>query len=385
MILLIGHGSIRRSVMGNGDRKASAKDLERMKALVDREMSAGAWGMSTGLIYLPGRYADQAELVELSKVVARHGGIYASHIRDESAGLLRSIDETLAIGKEAGLPVHISHLKVTGKPNWGLVRPACERIQAARKDGQIVTADQYPYIASSTSLAAFVVPDWARQGSAADFAKIAADPVQGARLREEIAKELSERDGGASVRIARYPTKPSRVGKDLVTIARQEGTDPVSVVIDIESHGGAQGISFGMGEDDVRFVMAQEFVATASDASAHAPGGLDRPHPRAYGTFPRQIRYALDDHLLPARTARSAPLLRPAGRGPAELPDRGRACEPARSRTSSFSTRRPSATRPPSTSRPFMQKGVQHLLRATADLWRRSRMARCSASSPGEA
>jgi predicted amidohydrolase YtcJ len=320
VILLIPHGTVRNSVLGKGDVQPDRQQLERMKNLVDREMRAGAWGMSTGLIYLSGRYAKTSELVELSKIVAKHGGIYATHLRDEGEGLLRSIDEALAIGRQAGLPVHVSHLKASGKANWGLVVPACERLHAARQAGQAVTADQYPYIASATSLAAMVVPDWARQGSAADFVKIAADPVRGPRLRSAIRSDLQKRDGGASIRIAKYPPKPSRAGKDLAAIAREERIDPIELVIDIESHGDAGAISFGMSEADVRHVLSHDFVATASDASAHIPGD-DRPHPRAYGTFPRKFRYALDEKLLSLEQAvRSCTGL------PAEilrLPDRG--------------------------------------------------------------
>ena len=140
VIHLIPHGSLRKSVLGNEDRKADAAELGRMEGLVERGMRDGAWGMSTGLIYLPGRYADTAELTALSRVVARHGGIYASHIRNEAEGLLRSVDEALTIGREAGLPVHISHLKAMGEANWGTVVPACERIAEARRAGQAVSA-----------------------------------------------------------------------------------------------------------------------------------------------------------------------------------------------------------------------------------------------------
>ena len=175
-------------------------------------MEAGAWGLSSGLIYVPGRYADTSELIELAKVVRRHGGLYASHIRNEGAKLLESIDEAIAIGKGAGIPVHISHLKASGKAYWGTVGPALARIAEARQAGQVVTADQYPYIASSTQLAAMVVPHWAIQGTADDFARLAADPERGQALRREIQQSLDERDGGASIRIARYPTA-ARLGR----------------------------------------------------------------------------------------------------------------------------------------------------------------------------
>ncbi|MDB5349616.1 MAG: dan [Planctomycetota bacterium] len=321
VISLIPHGSVRRSVIGNGEKVPTPPEMAKMKALIAREMEAGAWGMSTGLIYLPGRYADLGELVELSKVVASHGGIYASHIRNEEAGLLASIDEAIAIGKGAGLPVHISHLKANGEAQWGSIAAACDRIAAARAQGLKVTADQYPYVASSTQLGAMVVPHWARQGTTAEFIRIAADPAQGPRLREEIQHELDERRGGASLRIARYPTMPNRVGRDLVTIAKNENTTPLEIVLDVERHGGAQAISFGMNEDDVRLAMKRDFVATASDGSTHLPGTGDHIHPRAYGTFPRKIRYALDEKVIPLEAAiRSCSGLPAAILG---MPDRG--------------------------------------------------------------
>lgn len=321
VIHLVPLGSVRSEVMGNADRRPDPRELDRMKAMVDRGMRAGAWGVSTGLIYLPGRYAETAEIVALAKVAARRGGFYASHIRDEGEHLLASIDEAVAVGDGAALPVHISHLKATGKANWGLTAQACARIEDARKAGKAVTADQYPYVASSTQLAAMVVPHWALQGTEADFARISDDPERGPRLRAAIQADLDGRDDGASIRIARYARKPSRVGRDLVTIARQENTTPVEIVIDVQRHGGAQAISFGMSEADVRDVMRHDFVATASDASAHLRTGADQPHPRAYGTFPRKVRYALDEHVLTLEQAvRSATGL------PASilrLPDRG--------------------------------------------------------------
>jgi predicted amidohydrolase YtcJ len=288
---------------------------------VERGMEAGAWGISTGLIYVPGRYADTSELIALSRVVSRHGGIHASHIRNEGARLLESIDEAIAIGKGANIPVHISHLKASGKANWGLVGPAIARIAQARKQGQIVTADQYPYIASSTQLAAMVIPDWAIQGGSAEFTRLANDPNRGRTLRLEIERGLESRDGGASIRIARYARRPEWAGLDLATIAQRERKAAVEIVVDIQRHGGAQAISFGMSEDDVREVMRYDFVATASDGSAHVPGGGDQPHPRSYGTFPRKIRYALDDKVISLEQA-----IRSGSGWPAEilgLPERG--------------------------------------------------------------
>lgn len=300
---LIPLSDVRRAVLGAADRPADSAALAKMEALVAKGMDAGAWGISSGLIYVPGRYATTKELVALARVSSQKGGIYATHMRNEGSDLLKSIDEALAIGKDAGIPVHISHLKAMGRANWGLVIPACARIVDARRTGMIVTADQYPYIASSTQLSAMVVPHWARQGNATEFARMADDPIKGMQLRREIQAEIARHDSGSSIRIARYATAPARVGKDLASIARAEGVTPLEVVLDIERHGGAQAINFGMSEDDVRHVMTHEFVATASDGSAHAPGQGDQPHPRAYGTFPRKIRYALDENVLPLEKA----------------------------------------------------------------------------------
>jgi predicted amidohydrolase YtcJ len=321
VIHLVPHGAVRASVMGNADRAPTDKELAAMKALVERGMKAGAWGMSTGLIYLPGRFSETSELIALSRVVAQHGGIYASHMRNEGENLLASIDEILTIGREAKLPVHVSHLKASGKASWGLVTPACAKIDEARKAGQTITADQYPYVASSTRLAAMVIPAWAQQEGTEGFIRMADDPVQGPKLRREIQEALDKRDNGATVRIVRYPQRPDRVGKDLAAIAAHEQTTPLDVVIDIQKHGGAPAISFGMSEDDVRAVMRHDFVATASDGSAHRPGGGDQPHPRSYGTFPRKIRYALDEKAMTLEQA-----IRSSSGLPAailHLPDRG--------------------------------------------------------------
>ena len=321
VIHLVPIGDVRASVLGNAERAPTAAELKTMEAHVERGMKSGAWGVASGLIYMPDRYAEAPELIALAKVAARRGGIYASHIRDEGTGLVEAIDEAIAIGRGAGLPVHVSHLKASGKASWGLTKPAIEHILAARRDGQAVSADQYPYVASSTQLAAMVIPHWALQGNTESFARISADPVQGARLRREIQADLDGRDQGASIRIARFASKPSRVGRDLVQIAREEGSTPLEVVIDIQKHGGAQAISFGMDEDEVRAVMRHEFVATASDGSAHVPNSGDQPHPRAYGTFPRKIRYALNEKVITLEQA-----IRSCTGWPAEilrLPDRG--------------------------------------------------------------
>ncbi len=298
VVHLIPHGSIRALVMKNEERAPTADEMARMKGLIEREMKAGAWGMSTGLIYIPGKFAKMDELIALAKVAGGHGGIYASHIRDEGSGLIDSIEEAIRIGRGANLPVHVSHLKASGKANWGLIEAACRSLEKARAEGLRATADQYPYVASSTRLSAMVAPDWARVITARELAEKLKDAAARERLAREIRENLKGRDGGHSVVVSRFAPKTAWVGKPLDEIAASEKKPAEEIVIEILLAGDAGAISFGMSEDDVCFGMRKPYVATASDGGAHKPGGADKPHPRAYGTFPRKIRYALDDKVI---------------------------------------------------------------------------------------
>jgi N-acyl-D-aspartate/D-glutamate deacylase len=315
------HNSVRGRVMGNANRAPTPAELAKMEALVEQGMKDGAWGLSTGLIYTPGTYARTDELIALARVAARHGGFYASHIRDEGTGVLAALDEALTIGREAGLPVHISHLKASGRKAWGKSVEEIALLNRARASGQAVTADQYPYPASSTSLAAMVVPAQYREGSSKDFLARLDDPAVGPRLRKAIADKIEGRDGGKSLRIARYAPNKAWQGKDLAAIADTEKKSVLDVVLEIERHGGAGVVSFGMNEEDVRLIMKQPFVATASDGSVQVPGDTV-PHPRSYGCFPRKIgRYAIAEKLIPLEHA-----LRSATGLPADilkLPERG--------------------------------------------------------------
>ena len=266
-------------------------------------MKDGAWGLSTGLIYNPGTYAKTDEMVALAKVAAAHGGIYASHIRTEGPGVLSAIDEALTIGRQAGLPVHISHLKASGPKAWGLASDEVALIRKARAKGQAVTADQYPYEASSTSLAATLVPARYRVGSPKEYLARLTDSQIAPQLRQAIEKQIADRNAGKAVRIARYVPKPAWQGKTLLVIAAAEKRGILDVVLEIERHGGAQIINFGMSPEDVRLIMKERFVATASDGSSMVPGNTV-PHPRSYGCFPRKIgRFAIEDKLLPVEQA----------------------------------------------------------------------------------
>jgi N-acyl-D-amino-acid deacylase len=297
------HNDVRRKVMGNANRLPTAEELKRMEALVDQGMTDGAWGLSTGLIYNPGTYAKTDEIITLAKVAARHGGFYASHIRDEGTGLLTAIDEAIRIGREAKLPVHVSHLKASGRKAWGKAADAIALIEQARARGQVVTADQYPYIASSTSLAAMVVPPQFREGSRDDFLARLKDSEQGPRVRRAIEEKVEGRQGGRSLRVAYYSKRPDWQGKDLDAIATQEKKPILDIVLEIERNGGAQIVSFGMSEEDVRLIMRQPWVATASDGSSQVPG-TSVPHPRSYGCFPRKVgRYAVAEQMIPVEHA----------------------------------------------------------------------------------
>lgn len=320
---LLPQGNLRRRVVGTERRDATQEELERMCDLADKAMREGAWGMSTGLIYVPSSYADTDELVAIATRIAEHGGIYASHIRNEGTGLLDSVKEALEIGRRADVDVHVSHFKSSGKDSWGLVRTAIEIIKRGRDEGLTITADQYPYTASSTSLGATCIPAWARSGGRqAMLGRIDAGDDQADEILAAVRRKLDVTDNGHRIQIAFYGSQPSWSGRRIDDIAAELGIAPLELVLQIERGGGAQVVNHSINESDVRYVMQQSWVATASDGSAKIPGG-SVPHPRNYGTFPRRIGfYARDEGVISVQDAiRSATTL------PADilgLVDRGR-------------------------------------------------------------
>ena len=315
------HNNVRAAVMGNVNRDPTDAELKKMEALVDQGMRDGAWGLSTGLIYNPGTYCKTDELVALAKVAAKHGGFYASHVRNEGDRVMASIEEIITIARRAGIRVHISHIKVTGRRNWGKAPDMIAAIRKARSEGVAITADQYPYIASSTNLAAMVIPAKFREGAAKEQIARLDDPEIGPKMRKAIEDTIDGREGGKSLKIAGYAKRPEWQGKDLDTIATMEKKSLLDIVIEIQRNGGAQVVSFGMNEEDVRLFMKEPFVATASDGGSMLPA-KNVPHPRSYGTFPRKIgRYAIEDKIIPLGHA-----VRSASGLPAdilELPQRG--------------------------------------------------------------
>jgi N-acyl-D-amino-acid deacylase len=298
---LVPHGSVRDKVMGKVRRAPTADELKEMRELTDTGMQEGAWGMSTGLQYIPGAFAKTDELIAVAQVVGKRGGFYASHIRDEGDTLIESIQEVIDIARGATLPCHVSHLKSSKKPNWGKVRAAAHLIEQARSEGLKITADQYPYTASSTSIMAMLLPDKEREGGEKAAAERLQDAGEVKRLRPIIAEGVEAR---GRIMIATCKNKPEWVGKTITEIAEKDHREPAEIAVELlRDDPEAQGVNFGMDEADVRFVMTLPWVATASDGSSKIHDNT-RPHPRSFGTFPRKIgRYSIQENVLPLAAA----------------------------------------------------------------------------------
>lgn len=297
---LLPHGSLRNKVIGLTRRAPTSAELDEMSELARRAMEQGAWGMSTGLQYVPGSFADIDELAAIAKVVGEAKGIYASHMRNESDTLLEAVEEAIEIGRRGNLPVHISHFKSSKIRNWGKVRVAAELIEKTRSDGLRVTVDQYPYIASSTTITAMLLPDEEREGGTEAVIARVSDPEQLPRLRPLIQKAL---DARGKIMIASCPDHPTWVGETIRGVAAAENREPIEVALDIIRSGREQGVNFSMDERDVRFVMTLPWAATASDGSTKVDDGT-RPHPRSFGTFPRRIgHYAIESGVVKLETA----------------------------------------------------------------------------------
>ncbi len=291
--LFIGQGSVRSAVMGMSDAKPTPAQMDSMKALVDRGMKEGAIGMSTGLYYAPGSYSSTEEVIALAKVAGADGGIYDTHMRDESTyniGLLASARETIRIGREAQMPVMISHIKALGRDVWGQSTQVIALVDAARAEGMRVTASQYPYDASGTSVEAALIPRWAEVGGSAALLQRIGDSAVRPRLMAEMQKNLDRRGGPDSLLMTAAPDKEF-IGKTLAKIARERGASPVEAALIIIQKGGADVASFNMKQNDIKNFMRQDWVMTCSDGS---PG-----HPRKYGTFPEKLRkYVFDEHVI---------------------------------------------------------------------------------------
>jgi N-acyl-D-aspartate/D-glutamate deacylase/dipeptidyl aminopeptidase/acylaminoacyl peptidase len=282
--VFVGHGTVRGKVLGMKDSEPTAAELEQMKALVSRAMDDGALGLSSGLYYAPGSYGKTEEVIELAKIAAAKGGVYDTHMRDESSytiGLLGSIRETIRIGREAKIPVHISHIKALGTDVWGQSRDAIAIIEAAQREGVRVTANQYPYTASGTSVGSSLLPRWAEVGGNKELLKRIDDPAVRPMLMAEMEANMKRRGGAESLLITGSRNKQI-VGKTLGRIAQEWNQTPIEAALEIIKAGGAGVASFNMSEQDIENFMRQPWVMTGSDGS----GG----HPRKYGTYPRKLR-----------------------------------------------------------------------------------------------
>jgi N-acyl-D-amino-acid deacylase len=291
---LIAHGTLRIAAMGAEDRAPERAELARMRELLSAALRQGAWGMSTGLIYPPGSFADTTELVDLSRVLARHGAIYTSHIRGEGATLLQALDEAVRVGRESGARVEVSHLKALGSSNWGRGTDALARLEAARRDGVDIAADQYPYEATSTSLTA-LVPQWAHAGGVAELLKRLADPGIRGKLSDEIHRMLNERGGPTRVMVCRLGSEQNLPlsGKTITQIADAWGVVPEEAVVRLlrEERGAVSAVFFALSHEDVARIMTTDWIAVGSDGRGMSAvqDAAEATHPRSYGTFPRVL------------------------------------------------------------------------------------------------
>ena len=308
VVQLVGHGTLRIAAMGFARRAPDARELALMQSLLADAMDAGAWGLSSGLIYAPGSYATTEELVALAGVPGRQRGLYASHIRGEGATLLDAVAEAIRIGREGRVSVQVSHLKAAGRPNWGKVADALALIDAARAEGLDVMADVYPYTASSTTLRT-LLPDWALEGGVDAMLARLADPAARARIRAELeapptGQSLLDRVGWENVMVSSCATRKDAEGRRLSELGAARGVDPLDAALDLlaDEGGKAYMILFQLAEADVRRALAHPAVMIGSDGSALAPYGelaAGKPHPRSYGTFPRVLgEYAREQRVL---------------------------------------------------------------------------------------
>ena len=301
----VASGQVRAAVIGYDNREPTADELHQMEQLVDEAMRDGAIGLSSGLIYPPNSYASTEELIALARIVARYGGIYVSHIRNEADGLLDALNEAIRIGREADIQVEVLHFKrssARAEPNGTdiTIQDAATLIEEAQSVGVRIYADLYPYAASQTTLNVRL-PDWVEEGGREQMVARLRDPDMRARIRDEVAAGLSRGVGGSTpetIMVGRTPYEPHRQyqGRRLNEISDVMGVEPAEALLELidKADGSAGGIYFGMREEDVAFAMALPWTTIGSDGSALAPEGIlarSHPHPRSYGTFPRVLGY----------------------------------------------------------------------------------------------
>jgi N-acyl-D-amino-acid deacylase len=292
----VGQGSIRDQVLGPVNRKATAAEIETMRGLVRQGMEDGAFGLSSGLFYVPGAFTPTAEVIELAKVAGRMGGIYISHMRDETAGVVDSVRETIEIGEKGGLPTQVTHHKIIGKANWGRSTETLKLIDEARARGVDATIDQYPYTASSTSIQAALMPAYALEGGRQAVLTRLATPSMRNELKKETSRIIAEERGGGdpnNVQLARCDWDHSLDGKRLGDVTKGRGLEPTidnaaETVFWIVEKGGCSGIFHAIGEEDLQKILRHPATMIASDGEVPIFGQAS-PHPRSYGTFVRVL------------------------------------------------------------------------------------------------
>ncbi len=304
--VLVGHNTIREEIMAMKMPDPTAEEMEKMKALVDEEMKAGALGFSTGLAYLPGAYSKTAEIVELASVAARYGGIYASHIRDQGKKITEAIEEAIVVGETNKMPVVISHIKLADDFVWNELDRICLPVEKARQRGVEVFLDQYPYTATSSGFTSSL-PGWCFEGGKEKFLERLKDKETYDRIKAYVMERRLTSTKGIDllemISIAQFRNKPEYEGKNLKEILVLEGEQPTveagaDLIIDIERSGGASGVFFQMDERDVENLMRLPYVMHASDGAIQV-AGKGVPHPRSYGTFPRVIScYVREKHII---------------------------------------------------------------------------------------
>jgi len=313
MATYVGATQVRRAVIGEDDKQPTPEQLEKMKQLVREAMRDGAVGVSTSLEYAPAPYAKTEELIALAAEASKFGGIYATHMRNESDTILESIDEALRIGREARIPVEIWHLKVAGKSNFGRMPEVVTKISQARAEGADISADTYAYTAWFNSMSAFI-PPWAHDGGDAKLIERLKDPATRARIRKDLETNSKDWDNewqeipspqDVMIGVVQNPALKQFQGKRLSEVAATWGKDPMDTLFDflIEDNAFTACAVFGMSEPDVVLALQQPWVSVDNDSSGASPEGVlgeEHPHPRAYGTFPRILRkYVREERKLP--------------------------------------------------------------------------------------
>lgn len=302
---LVGHGTVRKSVVGYGDRDATEGEIRAMQEMTAAAMAEGAFGLSSGLIYPPGCYTKTAELIALCETVRAGGGYYASHIRNEGTRLMEAAREHIEIGERSGAALQWSHIKAAGQAMWGKAEELLRMIDAARQRGIDITADIYPYEATSTGLSMFL-PKWAHEGGRAEMVSRLRDPAVSRRMHDELTAQARDRGAWEKIVISSVESDKNKnlPGMTVGQIAASQSKEPVEVIIDLlaEEEGAVNMVSFAMCESDIRRLLRHPAVMVGSDGAALSPyGKLDngKPHPRNYGTFPRVLgKYVREENVL---------------------------------------------------------------------------------------